>query len=737
VTPHIYRRFDIVWPDSSTAEDAEPGVDALTHGLSTLVMSKQIFQREPVSITPRGTIRLDTSGYTKPRPRRGNDYAHYVRFFSLGDGPREFIEDYLPTKESGKMLGTLVALAVARMINLQSFIWDMPTGIVSDIWTALASLGDFDVPQDCVLEHVHIRWHNNSKLPGNKSPPSSPTPDPNSFPEAVNATADDAAKLGAHVNRVERPTFSMLPPVTNLAVLNIDELAYLDEMSILIGRSSHRLRKLRVGLAKHASGADWTGAWRSEELQQLPSSSADSLKGTSMYERRLGGPLGVLVAHVCDMKSDSALERQQKDRDRLKTTGPVCKESPPITKLIISDAEKVPATPDVFGPVHNPASRMVKDTEPVAGFLNIEVIELERVPISAAVLSTAFDLTRLTDVVVYSCPDHEHLWQLLQSKYSPGSIKTPEFSLTDHSLLKTTSRLAHSFERSEYSLNIKKIATDAVSQQLLTFVSNALPRDSLEAVFLQQTKYYSSKITMASIFSTFVKRHRASLRYLSLDSSHRDPKSSMHNNERKQWAVNREHITFLTSGKMPRLRELAIVLEFKDWHYFLQGLPRLTTLRSLHILHILKDGLPSSDATAQDARQLALQILDVAILCPGVRLTYIAIREHCFEIIEAAWNDNGDEWASVESSSTHSDGEDDGEDPVNDSQGVVVATIPWNHPPSNASAEPEDGPDGFPDDSDGSDMTDDLADRGPRLKLREILFFDDKVKIFEARHGRL
>ena len=732
MTPHIYRRFDIVWPDSSTAEDADPGVDALTHGLSTLVMSKQIFQREPVTITPSGTIRPDTPVNTKRRIRRGNDYAQYVRFFSLGDGPREFIEDYLPTKESGKMLGTLVALAVARMINLQSFIWDMPTGIVPDIWTALASLGDVGNTQDCMLEHVHIRWHNNSKLPGNKSPPLSPTPEPNSFPEAVNATSEDATKLGAHINRVERPTFSMLPPVTNLAVLNIDELAYLDEMSVLIDRSSHRLRKLRVGLAKHASGADWTGAWRSEKLQQLPSSSADPLKGTSMYERRLGGPLGVLVAHVCDMKSESALERQQRDRDRLKTP-PIVNELPQLAKVAHVHTYKVPATPDVFNPLRTPDDCIGKNDNTLAGVLDIEVLELERVPISAAVLSTAFNLTRLTELVIYSCPDHEHLWQLLQSRFSPGNTITGESLGHRSGPLAIGSSLTQIFNRSDYSLNIKKIATDTVSRQLLFFVGDALPRASLEAVFLQQTKYYSSNITMTTIFSAFVKRHRATLRHLSLDSSHRDPKSSMHNNERKQWSFDRDHITFLTSGKIPHLRELALVLEFSDWHYLLQGLPRMTNLRSLHILDILKDGFPSNDPTAQDARQLALQILDVAILCSGVRLTYIGIRDHCFEIIEAAWNDNGDEWAAVESSSTHSDGEDDEANSDNDLQGNMVAggtESAWSN--GHGQGNDESG-----DNSDDNDMTDDIADRGPRLKLREILFFDDKVKIFEARHGRL
>jgi len=54
-----------------------------------------------------------------------------------------------------------------------------------------------------------------------------------------------------------------------------------------------------------------------------------------------------------------------------------------------------------------------------------------------------------------------------------------------------------------------------------------------------------------------------------------------------------------------------------------------------------------------------------------------------------------------------------------------------------SSPEHEDTDDEFADTSDDSETTDDMADRGPRLKLREILFFDGKVKIFQARHGRL
>lgn len=48
---------------------------------------------------------------------------------------------------------------------------------------------------------------------------------------------------------IEYPSFSILPPLKSLNVLNIDELAYLEELSILIERSLDTLRELRLGLS--------------------------------------------------------------------------------------------------------------------------------------------------------------------------------------------------------------------------------------------------------------------------------------------------------------------------------------------------------------------------------------------------------------------------------------------------------------------------------------------------------
>lgn len=112
-----------MWPDAHATSDNRTGVDALTYGLATLVMGEDVFGPIPPSTQ---------FSYQPPlkRQRRGNYFAQFTRKFSLGNGPSDWIQEYLISKEGGKMLGTLVALAVARMHNLTHFQWDMPSGSV-------------------------------------------------------------------------------------------------------------------------------------------------------------------------------------------------------------------------------------------------------------------------------------------------------------------------------------------------------------------------------------------------------------------------------------------------------------------------------------------------------------------------------------------------------------------------------------------------------------------------------
>ncbi len=118
--PNIYSRFDIVWPDASSSAQSSKSVDALSYGLATLCFPSRFAETARRS---RGA----SLGQSKASHPNNSKYAKYIRKFSIGDGPSEWTSEYLITKESGKMLGTLVAIAVSKMINLETFVWDMPT----------------------------------------------------------------------------------------------------------------------------------------------------------------------------------------------------------------------------------------------------------------------------------------------------------------------------------------------------------------------------------------------------------------------------------------------------------------------------------------------------------------------------------------------------------------------------------------------------------------------------------
>ena len=320
--PHIYSRFDIVWPDAHATTDPRTGVDALTYGLATLCMGdvftdhgrRQLFTCMNCGVS--NTAECCHSLAVNPRKgqrRLGNQYPQFTRKFSLGNGPADWVQEYLITKESGKMLGTLVALAVARMINLETFVWDMPTGVLRDVWLALSSLQTRTSNQECRLERVWVRWHDNSDgvpsplAPGANASASATvgstlTPIGWTIPAGSTSQSQVPSQPLSYVqSRVEYPTLSVLPPLKSLSVLDIDELEYLDEMSVLIVRSKDSLRELRVGIAAKAISRDFAIAWDGPGLQQVDHKA--SWPGASTIgDRRLGGVLGVLFGRIFDIR---------------------------------------------------------------------------------------------------------------------------------------------------------------------------------------------------------------------------------------------------------------------------------------------------------------------------------------------------------------------------------------------------------------------------------------------------
>ncbi|KAL9941387.1 hypothetical protein ACHAO5_009041 [Verticillium nonalfalfae] len=171
--------------------------------------------------------------------------------------------------------------------------------------------------------------------------------------------------------------------------------------------------------------------------------------------------------------------------------------------------------------------------------------------------------------------------------------------------------------------------------------------------------------------------------------------------------------------------------------------------------------------------ELALQIVDIISLRPEIQLCYVGIGKKCFEILENKPLDSsthgvattdptaeagapgsghvvpgqhgsgGDEAADDDEEDASDDDEDasqvdTSEDENEDGPGGggagnandAASVVDVDDSQSEASLGSSDS------DADSFREADHVGAR-PRLRLREILFYDDKVAIFKARHGRL
>jgi hypothetical protein len=623
-----------VWPDESTHTEPRSGVDALTYGLATLVMGDDCFphqNRLQQQGAATNAARTSTPAPYPIAPRRfGNYYGQFTKKFSLGNGPQAWVQEYMITKEGGKMLGTLVALAVARMINLETFVWDMPTGVLRDVWLALSSLAHRTDSEDCRLDRLWIRWHDNTIDAPPVPPPAPPMmlnnvgvpPPPNTtHPSGIGTVQTPLvapqpyppATISA-LDRVEHPTFSAIPALKSLSVLDIDELPYLDEMSILIARSHRKLRELRVGIAPHAQQRDWVTVWEGDGLQQVDYS-ATTTAACSIGEKRLGGVLGILVGRIHNMRHSEEPQALKPSTSGL--TEPSIEESPTkpalttslpsIASLPLQDrevepdmdhfgnpmeeagvpegvslfSESQPVEPDQVAPsipnvsrtppkndtlppvletfVHSHNSQLEASEEPLVGKLKLEVLELERVPLSVSVLRRAFDWSMLSTLTLLHCSNHEQLWKVLRRQYTPRSAYPGSPSASK--AYKASYTL-----RPEYELNLKRIHTNTVSPSLISFLKETLAPNSLEVLFLQEGRSYSSTVTVDAIYRGPMRRHKASLKKLMIDSGEKGPDGHTTTSSRwRRWMLNREILTFITSGRMSSLRELAVSIDYKDW----------------------------------------------------------------------------------------------------------------------------------------------------------------------------
>lgn len=841
--PLIYSRFDIVWPETHNSIEPRIGVDALTYGLATLVMREDLFEHDMLSNSPTcgascqrytctqcGAVNLLNQTSNIPvkrrRLRRGNYFSQFTKKFSLGNGPADWVADYLVTKESGKLLGTLVALSVARMPNLESFVWDTPTGILRDIWIALSSLGDYQSPK---LEKLWVRMHDNraalseaevtqtntASQPAQDAPSHAPALAPAQGTPYQNFDLGGVPRLVLAKNHREEPNFSIMPPLRSLTVLDIDEIAYIEELSVLLRRSLGKLRELRIGFGP------------------ILYSSYNDREQPPLRYVATGGPLPLLMSKIYDYLGD--LDRMTLLPEYDTESGQLIKQpddatnedtkSPPPTSIafilsppmngaeVTSDEmnhEPISGLPESKVPRMNldaidpallegaashegremPGPQSVPERSPVgmsqdpverleakekstsdqrsliqgglqetatAGSttshnglkptqrLQLETLEIEKVTLHVITLYETLDWTLLTSLTLLNCGGTENLWSCLQEKFAPR--KTLVVSIPMQSTKKRGSqprlrRMPSSealSKTSEYPLSLKRIHTDHVTSTLISFLKHALAPDSLEWLFLQDTSMHGSLVPLDAIYRGALRRHRSSLTKVMIDSAIVSQGSRMRGVTAKKWMLTREVLTFISSGRMSRLRELAMTIQYKDWHFFLQRLPQIPHLRSLYVPYIADHPYGGS----LNVKDFALSAIDVVALRPEVELCYLGIKDKCFEILEtkdrkskdgagsASSTAGGGESDNDEDAEVHHDHDDDDDDDSEDEDPAPVTPATQTQTQAQGT------------DSDIDPVTDD-DERDPassganvKLKLREILFYDDRISIFKARHRRL
>ena len=645
VIPQIYSRFDIVWPDATSTTDTRSGVDALTYGLDTLVKGRKVFFQPLSHLVWASHLR-----------RRGNDYSQYTRKFSLGNGPSEWVQEYHMTKESGKMLNTLVTLAVAPMLNLESFTWDMPTGVVRDVWEALSSLADQPGGKSR-LESVWLRCHSakhaahyhlgHSSTHGSFHHHHSHTHHQYHPPTSHSARDSELSALQKSYRRIESPNLSILPPMRKVALLDVDEIAYLDELSSLIGRSIDGLRELRLGVASTADPVLWfpsnqkdpaqshglaggvlgfvfkslydcrqrtrlvNGTEKGGKASQLrvetPSSLITSDAGSSSEPPVAPTPVqpapepmplssqeNAQQSLSNEVKVSQAAE-QDNEQEELDLLDPA-KEDGFSGETLSSTASKPPLRLVTGASIPHRSSSTANLRSAAAASrrsappskrrkLQLDTLELANVPLYIGVLLRTVNWTRLTTLTLLNCRSDDDLWKALRRIHAPSS-----------SVVAAEATDPANLDASRYTLQLRRIRTNGVTPALLAVLNETLAPDSLEWLFLQDRPAKTAgstgnnggstanaglqsgggggggggAVTVEQIYRGPLRRHRASLRKVMIDSGvvGGPGGSGLRGRDTqrwKRWMLPRDVLKFATSGKMKALRELAVSIDYEDW----------------------------------------------------------------------------------------------------------------------------------------------------------------------------
>jgi hypothetical protein len=147
-------------------------------------------------------------------------------------------------------------------------------------------------------------------------------------------------------------------------------------------------------------------------------------------------------------------------------------------------------------------------------------------------------------------------------------------------------------------------------------------------------------------------------------------------------------------------------------------------LRALYLPHI-------SHSAKVDLKELALQVLDIVSIRPELNMTYIGLQLKCYQIQEGAGDGKDLDFDDQTVNETVMTGDDDLSE-------VDAMSMPDDEP--DIAPYTDGGSDllssDLDDDDDDDEADDDSAER-VQFRLQEILFYDDKISIFKARHGVL
>jgi hypothetical protein len=238
--------------------------------------------------------------------------------------------------------------------------------------------------------------------------------------------------------------------------------------------------------------------------------------------------------------------------------------------LLETTSSEPTVVPEVLSKVEEPVDEHIQNA------LQLETLELERVPLSIPVLQRAIEWSTLTSLTILHCQNHEALWKTLKRSFcpTPKSPMYPTPRRSAHASPRKSGKqsVASSEVEMQYHLNLKRIHTNTVSPALISFLKDTLAPNSLEVMFLQEGRTYTSTVAVDTIYRGPLRRHRQSLKKVMIDSSEKSPDGHPTSSSRwRRWMLTRDILAFICSGKMTSLRELGMALDYHDWVSFVHA----------------------------------------------------------------------------------------------------------------------------------------------------------------------